>query len=346
MKYRLHLSRTHLGRREDDGTNYHVKYHQGDDCITWQLLDNSVTEKFIKSFNMIRSVEPSQGNHVSPSSWIAWNKYHTGDSGDPLEEYQRQINRLNQEVQYAIDNKHCDFDNTFLIKPTPLILHMDGTKELIYIQDCCNRIHFEFESKLNDYELQLANTGAPDDKNDFRSCLEKLNRLVHIVEKGPNFNAWEKHFYVIRYNSDHVSANFPKLNNADYELFQQNVENGDLFSDFFTVGKDLGHAYYTRDTNLVHNKEVKQQSVVSGSVHFGFNREAFGVQDKHLWDHTTEYHRWCDHVKADEYGYRYWNPKYNLGRAKIGELIGETLHSITEKFNNTPYLSKVELIED
>ena len=149
-----------------------------------------------------------------------------------------------------------------------------------------------------------------------------------------------------RYNSDHVSANFPKLNNADYELFQQNVENGDLFSDFFTVGKDLGHAYYTRDTNLVHNKEVKQQSVVSGSVHFGFNREAFGVKDKHLWDHTQEYHRWCDHVKAPEYGYRYWNPKYNLGRAKIGELIGETLHSITEKFNNTPYLSKVELIED
>ena len=52
-----------------------------------------------------------------------------------------------------------------------------------------------------------------------------------------------------------LKPNYPKLTDEDYELFQQNVENGDLFSDFFTVGKDLGHALSTGDVELIVNEK-------------------------------------------------------------------------------------------
>lgn len=346
MKYRLHLSKTHLGKREDNGTNYHTKYFDGDNQIEWELLDNSVADKFIQSYDMVADVESHQGNEVSPTNWIAWNHYSAGAEQDPIEEYRAQIYKLNEEVQYAIDNNHCDFDETFFIPADiNIVLNMDDTQELILIKDCCNRIHFEFESKLNDYELQLKNTGVMMDTNDFKACLERLNRLVHIVEKGTHHKGYRNDFFVIRFNSDHVSSNFPKLTEEDYKLFQQNVENGELFSDFFTVGKDLGHAYHTGDVELITNKEVKQQSVVSGAVHFGFNRMHFGYKRESIFDSYPHYQAWCEHHRANDYGYNYWEPKYNLGRAPIGTLINETYETMRNKFKQTPYICKVELVE-
>ena len=178
------------------------------------------------------------------------------------------------------------------------------------------------------YELQLKNTGVMMDSNDFKACLERLNRLVHIVEKGTHHKGYRNDFFVIRFNSDHVSSNFPKLTEEDYKLFQQNVENGELFSDFFTVGKDLGHAYHTGDVELITNKEVKQQSVVSGAVHFGFNRMHFGYKRESIFDSYPHYQAWCEHHRANDYGYNYWEPKYNLGRAPIGTLINETYETM------------------
>ena len=347
MKYRLHLTKTHTGTREDNGTNYHVDYQDGDNFVEWQLLDNCVADKFIQSYNMINGVHPKDTTDISPANWIAWNHYTQGSEEDPIEEYRKQIILLNQEVQYAIDNNHCDFDGThFIPLNIPLKLNMDETPELQLIKDTCNAIHFEFESKLNDYELQVANAGAVSDSNDFKACLERLNRLVHTVEKGTHWKGYRNDFYVVRYNSDHVKANYPKLTDEDYELFQQNVENGDLFSDFFTVGKDLGHAYHTGDVELIHNREVKQQSVISGSVHFGFNKKNFGDRAEYLYDKRPEYQQWCEHNRADEYGYDYWKPKYNLGRACIGHLLNETYDTLIDKLKLTPYISKVELIND
>ena len=43
---------------------------------------------------------------------------------------------------------------------------MDETPELQLIKDTCNAIHFEFESKLNDYELQVAQCWSSSDSND------------------------------------------------------------------------------------------------------------------------------------------------------------------------------------
>ena len=56
------------------------------------------------------------------------------------------------------------------------------------------------------------------------------------------------------------------------------------------------------------------------------------------------YQQWCKDVEADSYGYNYWEPKYNLGRAPIGSLLNETYESLIDKFTESPFISKVELI--
>ena len=66
---------------------------------------------------------------------------------------------------------------------------------------------------------------------------------------------------MVRHTSDHVRAKYPEITEDMYRCFENNIQNGDLYSDFFTVGKDLGHAFATNDVELVRNGEVKQQSV-------------------------------------------------------------------------------------
>ena len=338
MKYRVHLTEQRHGRQDPDGSSYLTEYVQGDDFVEWELMDNICAETFVTAFNMVKGVDESRANELSPASWIAWNRYVAGEN--PGKDWQDNINLLNQEVLYAQKQNHCNFTvEEHIINPEVM--------DLNDILGICNAIHFEFESRLLDHQKQLEEASAPDSDNDFKACLERLNKLVHLVEKGPNINSINNNFFVIRYNSDHVSANYPKLTDEMYNCFQQNVENGDLFSDFFTVGKDLGHAYHTKDDLLVTNKECKQQSVISGSVHFGFNPYHFGNKDECLQNQIPEYanyQNWCKTIKADEYGYNYWEPKYRLGRAPIGSLINETYDSLLNKFNNTPYISKVELI--
>tara|TARA_B100001287_G_C22659312_1_gene519485 strand:+ start:123 stop:1145 length:1023 start_codon:yes stop_codon:yes gene_type:complete len=340
MKYRVHLTEKQHGRLSSDGSNYITQYIDGDNIVEWELMDNICAETFVTAFNMVKGVDESRANELSPASWIAWNRYSTGE--DTSSDWQNSIELLNLEVMYAIDKGHCDFkQNKHIIRSD--VMDMD---EILSI---CNAIHFEFESKLLDHQKQLQEASAPDSDNDFKECLEKLNRLVHLVEKGPNINTINNNFFVIRYNSDHVSKDFPKLNDDMYKCFQQNVENGDLFSDFFTVGKDLGHAYHTKDIELVKNKECKQQSVISGAVHFGFNPQHFGNKDSVVPSQVPEYanyQNWCKEIQADQYGYNYWEPKYNLGRAPIGSIIDESYESLLLKFNETPYISKVELVEN
>ena len=338
MKYRVHLTKKRHGRMDSDGSSYLTEYVDGDNFVEWKLMDNICAETFVTAFNMVKGVDESRANELSPASWIAWNKYATGGGSNWLEN----INLLNQEVQYAIEQNHCDFTQDE---------HMINANEMSFdeILNRCNAIHYEFESKLLDHQKQLEEASAPESNNDFKACLERLNKLVHQVEKGPHADVHVNNFVVIRYNSDHVSKDFPKLTDPMYECFQQNVENGDLFSDFFTVGKDLGHAYHTNDDNLVKNKEVKQQSVISGAVHFGFNPMYFGNKTPilpHQGPVYKNYQKWCKDVEADSYGYNYWEPKYNLGRAPIGSLLNETYESLIDKFTESPFISKVELIDE
>ena len=107
MKYRVHLTEQRHGRTDSDGSNYLTSYVDGDDCIEWEIVDNVVAETFVKSFNMIKSVDESRGSEVSPATWIAWNRYSSGDN--VATDWLNNIDSLNAEVMYAINNEHCDF---------------------------------------------------------------------------------------------------------------------------------------------------------------------------------------------------------------------------------------------
>jgi len=99
--------------------------------------------------------------------------------------------------------------------------------------------------------------------------------------------------------------------------------------------------------HLVKNKEVKQQSVISGAVHFGFNPMYFGNKTPilpHQGPVYKNYQQWCKDAEADSYGYNYWEPKYNLGRAPIGSLLNETYESLIDKFTESPFTAGSECV--
>ena len=92
-------------------------------------------------FNMVKGVDESRANELSPASWIAWNRYSTGE--DTSSDWQNSIELLNLEVMHAIDKGHCDFkQNKHIIRSD--VMDMD---EILSI---CNAIHFEFESNLDE----------------------------------------------------------------------------------------------------------------------------------------------------------------------------------------------------
>ena len=90
MKYRLHLTKTHTGTREDNGTNYPLIDQEGDNFVEWQLLDNCVADKFIQSYNMINGVHPKD-TQTSSSKLIVRIITHKVQKKIPLEEYPKQI---------------------------------------------------------------------------------------------------------------------------------------------------------------------------------------------------------------------------------------------------------------
>ena len=336
MKYRVHLNSTPTGAIQPDGSSYITKFSEGENTIDWTILDTVVAQTFVESFKMVSS--NTSESDISPAQWLAFNNYKSGGQA-PVEDWNNTLDKLNKEVKYANEQGFCNFDETHISDPR---------EPMLDILAKCNAIHYEFENQLLDWQKQLETASHPADRSDFKACLERLNTLVHTVEKGPVVKPGHDNFVVIRYNSDHVSGKFPKITEEHYKCFQQNVENGDLFSDFFTVGKDLGHAYHTNDKLLVQNKEVKQQSVISASVHCGWNKTNFGNKmQTATWQGGVYrgYQQWCEWVEADKYGYNYWEPKYNLGRAPIARCEISSFVEFNKIWEDTPWISKVELID-
>ena len=151
MKYRVHLTKERHGREDSDGSSYLTDYVDGDDFIEWELLDNVCAKTFITSFNMVKDVDDSRANELSPASWIGWNRYQTGEN--TAVDWNNNINMLNQEVLYAKNNNHCNFTiDKHIIYPD--IMDLDA------ILGICNAIHFEFENRLLDHKKQLEEAGA------------------------------------------------------------------------------------------------------------------------------------------------------------------------------------------
>lgn len=200
--------------------------------------------------------------------------------------------------------------------------------------------------------LEIRDRYDLEDRLEMITVCESLNELVHSLEgkyharvqKGLDDQKPMKLFNVIRLASEDRDAELNCIaEDSDYENFIAATNDGNLYSDFYTVGKDLGTAFHTNDKELVRNREVKQQSLITASVQFSFQHTTFGKEteiDQSLYD---RYYAWCEEAEAEKYGYNYREPKYNLGRCRIGKLLIDDFSYIDNMLRTRPYVAGVKI---
>jgi hypothetical protein len=321
MIFRVHFSKSPIGKTDQSGTNTFVEEKTGEQVVDWQIIHSPAAAAFTHSCQLIFNNQAA--NEISPKRWVSWNRY----SDLNAEQAQPLFDELNRNLDYCVDNNYIPFDSSYRV-------HKDLTSSELLAR--LNAIHYRFEQDLENKQVQLTAT------QDYLDTLERLNKLVHDLEKTTG--EWGSEFYVLRHSSDHVRSIFPKCTDEIYNCFEHNTLNGDLFSDFFTVGKDLQHAFHTNDVALVVNGEVKPQSVISGSVAFACNPNYFGKP----WDFGAEqteqkFAKWCEQNRISDY-LDPTEPQYKMGRAPVGKLLNHTAESLYNLITATPYVCKVELI--
>ncbi len=311
-KCKIYFTDEPVGTIDPSGTCLLQEFGSGKFAITWTLLDNSTADKF---YNTI------QAQKNLPSRFINWNSYQSAGSFNQMAE------QLNAELDYCCDKGYVNFTKDFYVYP-----EQDWAERHRRL----NAIHFAFESEL--YKHQANGTAT----KDFLVSLERLNKLVHACEGDHLTNQL---FYVIR---DSGLDSYPECNDDDYNRFEVIYNNGNLFSDFFTVGKDLGTAFYTNDVELVSRGEVKQQNYISGSVCIEFNPETFmqTVGDHEYTSLYRDYYAWCFNAGALEQGYNYKEPKYRLGRVCLGLLEDKPLDYFIENLRKYPNVCNIEVYEE
>lgn len=315
-KCEIYFSSKPLGDLDQAGTNFlkRQQFKSDEFKIEWTLLENSSAEKFYNNIVSLR--EPDR------NSFIRWNLYDAGLDRDSV------LNELNKELDYCNEYKYVDFTQEYYLSPE---LDKDEMHRRL------NAIHYAFEQKL--YYHQQNGTAT----QDFLISLERLNKLVHTCENTWLFSSDGKKLYVVRNNGN---ITFPDCDDNDYKNFQANFLDGHLYSDFFTVGKDLGTAFFTDDKLLITNKEVKQQSKISGACCFEISTKGYlkdsSDQDAKLYD---RYYAWCEENKVRDYGYDYVLPKYKLGRVRIGMIDPLPVEYYLKNLNRFPYVSGIHVYE-
>ena len=310
----IHFTDQPVGETDAHGTNL-IKsgFKSGEYAVTWTLLDNSTADKFFQNTVALLN---------TPGRFLRWNTYG-GQSLATL------VDAINSELDYCTQQGYVPFDHSYRVS-----VNMPYDQRLTAL----NKIHFAFENEL--YYHQRNNTAT----DDFLVSLERLNRLVHSAERNNNQIDEERLYYVVRHNGP---VQFPLAEDSDYERFQTNTATGDLFSDFWTVGKDLGTAFFTNDHELVSNQEVKQQSYISGAVNFDLVRNQF--QQPHTPAQTAEiyqrYYAWCEQAAAQQHGYDFVLPQYRLGRAPVGLLEQISFDELYSNLVRYPFVCGIDVSE-
>jgi len=324
--YKLGLSPTQAGVMDTGGTNVIGKnsFKGGNVEIVWKLDDTHIANQF---YNITKTAIADEYR------WLHWNLYDINQSVN----MQLLINNLNTDI----DTQGAD----------PLLkLSITDTKKEMH--DKLNEVHFIFENELMTLQSDPGHMQTEEHDPEV-AILERLNKTVHEIEANTSrFFAVEhlhdkEYFLVTRHFSPNAEAEYMELTDEDYASFQVHNHNGDLFLDYFTVGKDLGTAYSTKDLKLIERKEVKPQTLISGSSHFGLHEKTFQKNDLESEEHIKlQLAQWCEANEVAKYGIDHTEPKHSIGRAKLGELQNETFESIITKLEACPYISDIVVWED
>lgn len=216
--------------------------------------------------------------------------------------------------------------------PDELKLEVDN--DTIKEMEKLNELHFIFETQSID------KVNHPDAEEMFY-YLEAINNLVHLCEKFTPDNGFISEFHSYRLQDDLLDT--VSMETEDYMEMDYYIA-GTAMIDFGTVGKDLGACYETNDVELVKREEIKQQEFIRPYLSFDWtdyprDREA---------DYAA-YYEWCDTNEVEKYGYNVRDPKYNLGRVVIGDLVEKEnfkTADIQKILIEYPYFVDIVLTED
>ena len=294
--YTIHLSKTQNGVVDDSGTNVLGKKSFGDTetTVTWLLDDTAIANQFY--YINDRAIK-------DPYRWCHWNFYNANQVANMHD----LIDTLNEDIkrQGADANLLINYDDTMVV-----------------MHDKLNEVHYVFEKQLVDLQ---------EDPNFVytEEILERLNKTVHEIEA--NMDKWfrardieeKQYFIVIRHFSPDAEQYYEDLDDEGYAQFKPHYYTGDLYLDFYTVGKDLGACFWTDDIELVASGELRQQTTLKPSIAANFmtGPEMGPSEDK---DNATiqQYYDWCADNKLDEY-IDYTLPVYRLGRMRVGEMTND-----------------------
>ena len=257
--YTIHLSKTQNGVVDDSGTNVLGKksFNDTETTITWLLDDTAIANQFY--YINDRAIN-------DPYRWCHWNFYNANQVANMHD----LIDTLNEDIkrQGADSNLLINYDDTMVV-----------------MHDKLNEVHYVFEKQLVDLQ-EDPNFVYTEEYHPEVEILERLNKTVHEIEANmskffsrrnidKNDLKNKQYFVVTRHFSPNAEQQYKDLTDDDYNTFQSQYWTGDLFLDFFTVGKDLSHAYSTNDIELIKRKEIKPQTLITGSACFGLEQKTF-----------------------------------------------------------------------
>lgn len=319
----IYFSDEPIGRQEPNGTNSFSWRNDNSSSAPYSLTFNLIEESnLVKKFVQAINLKKSQ-SETGDSCFIRWNSYKEDNLNSA--DYDVLVKKLNFNIETAIAIFGSDkFNTNFIITET------DSDEE---ITQKLNAIHFSFENLAIEPEVK-------NDIEKFELC-ERLNFLVHQLEPFFKTESDSRRFYVTRITamSEIETKPFISLQDEDYECFEWN-EDGNLYLDFYTVGKDLHAASLTNDLDLIHNQEVKQQSLISSAFNFTLKSNRFRNAEKSIEDYNKLkqiHYDWCEENNVGQY-YDYTLPKYNIGRAKLGNLVEDDYEDIVKNLNKYKHI--------
>jgi hypothetical protein len=319
---------------DSNGTNHFTQHvddtYEGCNELIFELSDNSGVQKLSNVWN----------ETVERDYHIEYNVYETVTSGQRLL-LQQEMNEVIDSINEFNFNPEWKIDNNLKLEVT--------TEDIQEYK--LNALHRRFEDIS--YDIKPLRSEISENYNDLYNLLEKVNWLVHRMERHPSTDNRKWILTVIR-NETCLSdvENILPLDENDYENFDITGQFGKLYLDYCTVGKDLVNCWGSNDVELIKAGEVKQQTHAKPAINFSFHNAGIPMILKRgkMVENTdfttyegwvTRLHAWCEENNVGDY-IDYKHPMYTYGRMVIGTCINiNTTDEYLEMIKETPYICGV-----
>lgn len=301
--------------------------------LKFELLNDRVVTQFIEVWN----------SYLRDNKYeLNFNTYATLSSEEILQK---------QELMNEVISKINDYRYDDWSIPENLILELNGDDPQI---DKLNALHKFFEDcsyymineKGNKHRSGTMTDEHLEYLNNLLVLLEKVNYLVHRMEGGASSRP--RDFTVIRHATAKLRDKV-ELTRLDYKSFTPSIgptNNGVIFLDYSTVGKDLEACWRTNDIELIQSQEVKQQKYINSAFNFTFsdwNSPTPADWQLEKVRSNNMKNQWCEENNVGDY-YNYWEPEFNIGRIILGKCIDERIQDVVsyrDMLNHYPYIIDV-----